>query len=155
MMDWARSRVTRELFLAKGERVCRHAAMHLQIIKASAQLTRRYVANGPHCSPVKRKPQRGRNRTSGWNVKWPAIRAWGRYHSRVYWIDGRRIRAATKAPQRKRPCRSRATARRSLLPPSFGYAKRRNAIGARLRRGNGHDFIRLLGAQNDDRHRSR
>src|SRR6266436_6908947 len=32
-----------------------------------------------------------------------------------YWIDGRRIRAAWKAPQRKRPCRSRATARRSLL----------------------------------------
>src|SRR5438874_12468519 len=24
-----------------------------------------------------------------------------------YWIDGRRIRAAWKAPQRKRPCRSR------------------------------------------------
>src|SRR5262245_6570267 len=31
------------------------------------------------------------------------------------WIDGRRTRAAAKAPQRKRPCRSRATARRSLL----------------------------------------
>src|SRR5262245_30909812 len=31
------------------------------------------------------------------------------------WIDGRRVRAAEKAPQRKRPCRSRATARRSLL----------------------------------------
>ena len=50
----------------------------------------------------------GRNRTTAWNVRWPAIRAWGRYHSRVYWIDGRRIRAALKAPQRKRPCRSRA-----------------------------------------------
>ena len=25
-----------------------------------------------------------------------------------YWIDGRRIRAAWKAPKRKRPCRSRA-----------------------------------------------
>jgi len=31
------------------------------------------------------------------------------------WINGRRVRAAEKAPQRKRPCRSRATARRSLL----------------------------------------
>src|SRR5262249_11056957 len=31
------------------------------------------------------------------------------------WSDGRRVRAAEKAPQRKRPCRSRATARRSLL----------------------------------------
>jgi Domain of unknown function (DUF4145) len=49
-----------------------------------------------------RKPQCGRNRTNGWNVKWPSIRA------RRYWIDGRRIRAAPKAPQRKRPCRSRA-----------------------------------------------
>jgi hypothetical protein len=55
-----------------------------------------------------RKPQCGRNRTNGWNVKWPSIRAWGQYHSRRYWIDGRRIRAAPKAPQRKRPCRSRA-----------------------------------------------
>jgi len=54
-----------------------------------------------------RKPQCGRNRTNGWNVKWPSIRAWGQYHSRRYWIDGRRIRAAPKAPQRKRPCRSR------------------------------------------------
>jgi hypothetical protein len=32
------------------------------------------------------------NRTRRCSVKWPAIRAWGRYHSRVYWIDGRRIR---------------------------------------------------------------
>ena len=39
--------------------------------------------------------------TSGWNVKWPAIRAWGRSHSRVYWIGGRRIRAALKAPSGK------------------------------------------------------
>jgi hypothetical protein len=32
-----------------------------------------------------------------------------------YWIDGRRIRAAWKAPQRKRPCRSRALP----VDPSF------------------------------------
>jgi hypothetical protein len=32
---------------------------------------------------VDRKPQCARNRTSGRNVKWPAIRAWGEYHSRV------------------------------------------------------------------------
>jgi len=29
------------------------------------------------------KPQDGRNRPSGRNVKRPAIRAWGQYHSRV------------------------------------------------------------------------
>jgi hypothetical protein len=39
-----------------------------------------------------------------------------------YWIDGFRTRAAAKAPQRKRPCRSRASARRSLLPPSLRFA---------------------------------
>src|SRR6266446_8046694 len=30
-----------------------------------------------------RKPQCARNRTSRWNVRWPAIRAWGQYHSRI------------------------------------------------------------------------
>src|SRR5437016_4026902 len=35
-----------------------------------------------------RKPQCGRNRTNGWNVKWPAIRAWGQYHSRVIGSTG-------------------------------------------------------------------
>ena len=29
------------------------------------------------------KPQDRRNRPTGWNVKRPAIRAWGQYHSRV------------------------------------------------------------------------
>src|SRR5216117_629173 len=29
------------------------------------------------------KPQDGWNRPTGWNVKGPAIRAWGQYHSRV------------------------------------------------------------------------
>src|SRR5260221_13952117 len=32
-----------------------------------------------------------------------------------YWIDGRRIRASWRAPRRKRPGLSRATARRTLL----------------------------------------
>jgi len=60
------------------------------------------------------KPQDGWNQLTGWNVKGPAIRAWGQYHSRVLDRRARRVRAAAKAPQRKRPCRSRATARRSL-----------------------------------------
>jgi hypothetical protein len=58
-----------------------HAVMHLQIVEASEQLTLRYVANGPHCQAMRiglnRKPQCGRNRTNGWNVKWLPIRAWG------------------------------------------------------------------------------
>ena len=37
-----------KLFFAKGERVCRHAAMHLQILEAGGRLTWRYVANGSH-----------------------------------------------------------------------------------------------------------
>jgi len=35
------------------------------------------------CGSGYQKPQCGRNWTNGWNVKWPAIRAWGQYHSRV------------------------------------------------------------------------
>src|SRR5262245_62162199 len=34
------------------------------------------------------KPQDGRNRPSGWNVKRPAIRTWGQYHSRVIGSTG-------------------------------------------------------------------
>src|SRR5262249_11330446 len=54
----------------------------------------------------------GGNRPTGWNVKGPAIRAWGKYHSRV--IGRAANTGRSKAPQRKRPCRSRAAARRSL-----------------------------------------
>src|SRR5262249_50425596 len=42
------SRYPRTLFFAKGERVCRRAAMHLQILEARGRLTWRYVANGSH-----------------------------------------------------------------------------------------------------------
>src|SRR5262249_37275241 len=84
--------------------------------------TRRYVANGPHCwgdvNRANRIAQCGRNRPTGWNVKWPAIRAWGRYHSRVYWIDGRRIRAAAKAHSGK----GRAVPERPPVDRSFFVA---------------------------------
>src|SRR5262249_35912325 len=61
--------------------------------------------------------QDGRNRLSGRNVKRSAIRAWGQYHSRVIGSTGGECGQlrSEKALQRKRPCRSRATARRSLL----------------------------------------
>src|SRR5215831_18237527 len=42
------------------------------------------------------------------DVKRSSIRARGtssEYRFRIFWIDGRRTRAAAKAPQRKRPCR--------------------------------------------------
>src|SRR5215467_4321913 len=60
----------------------------------------------------------GRNRPSGWTLSVQVFGPGGtrsQYRSRIFWIDGRRTRAAAEAPQRKRPCRSRATARRSLL----------------------------------------
>jgi len=43
------------------------------------------------------------------------------------------VKHRQKAPQRKRPCRSRATARRSLLPPSFWLRKTTYASAARFR----------------------
>src|SRR5215472_12546398 len=55
------------------------------------------------------------------------------YRSRIFWIDGRRTRAAAKALQRKRPCRTRATARRSLAPFSLRSARSKTVVaGARL-----------------------
>src|SRR5262245_8660034 len=108
------------------------AVMHPQIVEADRQLTGRYVANWPHCWTMwiglNRKAEVRAELTKRLDVKRPDIRAREtllKYRSRIFWIDGRRTRAAAKAPQRKRPCRSRATARRSLLPPSFGNAKRR------------------------------
>jgi hypothetical protein len=35
------------------------------------------------CTPTLIVVSEGRNRTIEWNVKWPAIRAWGQYHSRI------------------------------------------------------------------------
>src|SRR5689334_5241978 len=58
--------------------------MHLQIVEADRQLTRRYVANGPHCWAMWIAPQCGRNLTKPPHVKSPTIRAWGRYHSRIF-----------------------------------------------------------------------
>src|SRR5438552_8273310 len=85
--------------------------MHLRIVETGELVTRRYVANRSHYLAMRmgltESPQCPRNRTSTWNVRWPAIRAWGQYHSRN-WIDGQPIRAAPKAPERKRLCRSRA-----------------------------------------------
>src|SRR5262249_25918191 len=87
-----------------------HAAMHLQIVEAGDQLTLRYVANGPH-------------RQAMWIGLTESRSAGGteqtQYHSRRYWIDGRRIRAAPKAPQRKRPCRSRALS----VDPSCSFVR--------------------------------
>jgi hypothetical protein len=34
------------------------------------------------CTPTLIVMSEGRNRTTEGNVKWPAIRAWGQYHSR-------------------------------------------------------------------------
>ena len=53
------------------------------------------------------KPQDRRNRPTGWNVKGPAIRAWGQYHSRV--LDRRAASAG---------CCEGATAEKAVPFPS-------------------------------------
>ena len=53
-----------------------------------------------------RKPQCARNRTSGWNVRWPAIRAWGQDHSRILDRRAANTRAVPKAPERPVRCPS-------------------------------------------------
>src|SRR5215475_10536743 len=89
--------------------------MHVQILEIDKRLRAQCVANAPHSWAMLMK-------AAGWAE--PAKRpeceeasysGLGAIPLPSNWIDGRRVRAAEKAPQRKRPCRSRATARRSLL----------------------------------------
>jgi hypothetical protein len=93
--------------------------MHPQILEICELLTARYVAIEPH-SPgdVKRAGNRAEpSRRQG--VEQPGIRSGGNHRNTAteYRIDGRRIRAATQAPQRKRPCRSRAPS----VDPSWSW----------------------------------
>jgi len=63
------------------------------------------ITEGSHC---------GRNRTTGCNVKWSAIRAWGEYHSRMLnrWAANMgRLEGATAEKAVPFPC----AARRSLV----------------------------------------
>src|SRR2546428_10750605 len=92
--------------------------MHLQIVEVNAQLTGRYVASAPlswtmRIGQQKAAVRAGTEQAAG--MLSGQLFGPGGNTTLEYWIDGRRIRAAWKAPQRKRPCRSRATARRSLL----------------------------------------
>jgi hypothetical protein len=80
------------------------------------------VANGAHC----RKNLRGRkkkggpsgNRLKGWML--PVPRCSGGLSSEHFWVDGLRLRAAVKAPQSRRPCRSRVLL---VDPGSFALAR--------------------------------
>jgi hypothetical protein len=93
--------------------------MHPQILEICEPLTARYVAIEPH-RPGDLKPAENRaepSRRQG--VEQPGIRSGGNHRNTAteYRIDGRRIRAATQAPQRKRPCRSRAPS----VDPSWSW----------------------------------
>ena len=70
------------------------------------------------------------------DVKRPDIRARGtllKYRSRIFWIDGRRTRAAPKAPQRKKAVPF-PSGRPSIPTPSVVWLRKTTyAIGARLR----------------------
>jgi hypothetical protein len=83
--------------------------MHLHIIEdrqlTPAVCSKRATLVSNVIAP-NRKPQCGRNFTEHWMLS-GHVRAWGDT-TPEYWIDGRRLRAAMKAPQRKMPCCSRA-----------------------------------------------
>src|SRR5262249_1434891 len=76
------------------------------------------VANGAHCRRnLRGKKEKGGpsgNRLKGRMLAVP--RCSGGLSSGHFWIDGLRLRAATKTPQRRRPWRSRAL----LVVPSLG-----------------------------------
>src|SRR5262245_46324684 len=91
----------------------RPAAMHVQILERVWELTAGKWANAPHSWAMLMKPPDGRNRATGWNVKGPAIRAWGQYHSRVIGSTGGQygpLEGATAEKAVPFPC----AARRSL-----------------------------------------
>src|SRR5262249_39655877 len=95
-----------------------HPVMHLQIVEVNAQLTGRYVASPPHSWTMRIGPAESRgagwNSTSGWNVKGPAIRAWGQNHSGIWdrWAANRgRLEGATAEKAVPFPC----AARRSVV----------------------------------------
>src|SRR5262245_20810802 len=80
-----------------------HAVMHLQIIRADRQLTGRYVANWPHrwtmWIGLTEEPRCRRNWPSGWMLSVQIFGPRGtllKYRSRIFWIDGRRTRAAAR-----------------------------------------------------------
>src|SRR5437660_8044664 len=92
--------------------------MHLRIVETGELVTRRYVANRSHYLAMRmgltENPQCPRNRTSTWNVRWPAIRAWGQYHSRILdrWAANTgRLEGATAEKAVPFPC----AARRSVV----------------------------------------
>src|SRR5260370_26835799 len=85
--------------------------MHLQIVEVNAQLTGRYVASAPHSWTMRIVQQKaavraGTEQAAG--MLSGQLFGPGGNTTLAYWIDGRRIRDAQKAPQRKMPCRSRA-----------------------------------------------
>jgi hypothetical protein len=79
--------------------------MHLQIAEAGERVSRRYVADGSHgVRQCRLGPQKGEpDKRLECSV---TIRAWGMPLPNIgLWTA---TQAAPKAPQRKRPCRSRA-----------------------------------------------
>src|SRR6516165_2531498 len=101
----------------------------------------------------------GRNRPSGWTLSVQVFGPGGtrsEYRSRIFWIDGLRTWAAAKAPQRKRPCRSRATARRSLFVRALSVAKASRSLCVRSQienyRAKAKKFARLAAVAKSLRH---
>src|SRR5215510_313866 len=78
------------------------------------------------------------------------------YRSRIFWIDGRRTRAAAEAPQRKRPCRSRATpcSRRKASNSRFWLGKPPGGSSSSTRCGKSRSFIADLALAAAHAHRS-
>jgi hypothetical protein len=73
-----------------------------------------------------RKPQCARNPTSGSNVKSPAIRAWGQYHSRI-WIDGQPITGCSEGATAEKavpfPCAAHRSQPFRCCAPSAGHVE--------------------------------
>jgi hypothetical protein len=76
--------------------------MHPQIGEADERLTRRYVASGPHHLAMRMGQQHAREPNETMECWVASYSGLGATTTPEYWIDGRRIRAAGKAPSRIR-----------------------------------------------------
>ena len=137
--EWSSQyRDARSDLLSFGRIIARHRAAMLSAASSanrrSSRATYPAVCSGPHYLAMRMGQQHAREPNETMECWVASYSGLGATTTPEYWIDGRRIRAAGKAPARKRPCHSRAPS----VDPSFFV------------RGNPQRF---QGAQNE--HRSR
>jgi hypothetical protein len=119
---------------SKRKRLPRNRCLAGQTLNRAAGLTVRYVANTSHCWATADSSLRAAGTGRPARMLRGQLFGPGGNTTPEYWIKGGRLGAAAKAPQRKRPCRSRATSRRSLIRHACFKHQRASAESVRCGR---------------------